>query len=270
VTLDAAIETVRDRFPFEKYMDPYLGKYRHIAGTLKRYLPSGGTVLDVGCGPCDSLAVLSVLGYRCFGLDDLDDHWHKLGDNRQRILLFAREMGIDLRIPSSGEPPFGEQRFDLVMLNHVLEHLHDSPRTLANSLLESVEDGGLFLITVPNAVNIRKRIDVLFGRTNLPDFDLYYWHPDPWRGHVREYTRGDLACLARNLDLDVVELHSCDHMLFKLPAAARPLYLAATRVFSGWKDSWLLLARKRAGWKPREIAPEEFAKIAGRFSSYPY
>jgi SAM-dependent methyltransferase len=251
-------------------MDAYLRKYRNIARTVERYVPSGGTVLDVGCGSCDSLAVLSALGYRCFGLDDLDDHWHRLGDNRQRILSFASEMGIDLRIPAPGERPFAERRFDLVMLNDVLEHLHNSPRTLANSLLERVEDGGLFLITVPNAVNIRKRIEVFFGRTNLQYFDLYYWYPDPWRGHVREYTRDDLARLARNLDLEVVELHSCDHMLFKLPALVRPLYLAATRIFSGWKDTWLLLARKRAGWKPREMAPEEFAKIAGRFSSYPY
>ena len=83
------------------------------------------------------------------------------------------------------------------MLNDVIEHLHNSPRSILLALLEALKDEGVLLITVPNAGNIRKRLDLLRGKTNLPPFSQYYWHPDPWRGHVREYVHGDLEQLAQ-------------------------------------------------------------------------
>ena len=86
--------------------------------------------------------------------------------------------------------------------------------------------------------------EVLFGRTNLPPFDSYYNNSGPWRGHIREYVRDDLIQLSRNLNLDIEELRGCDHMLHKLPNNIRYLYLLFTKYLDGWKDSWLLVARK--------------------------
>ena len=82
--------------------------------------------------------------------------------------------------------PLQRSLFDMVILLDVIEHLHDSPRTLLNDLVDTLKDGGLLFITVPNAGNIIKRIDLLLGKTNLPPFDGYYWSPDPWRDHKRE------------------------------------------------------------------------------------
>ena len=46
---------------------------------------------------------------------------------------------------------------------------------------------------------------------------LHYWFPEPWRGHVREYTKGDLRSLA---------LSQCARVVFRPPAevmgSARP------------------------------------------------
>jgi hypothetical protein len=129
-------------------------------------------------------------------------------------------------------------------------------------LLELAKPEGLLFITVPNAVNIRKRLNVLFGETNFPGFEGYYWYPGVWRGHVREYVRNDLKKLSEYLDLEVLELRACDQMLQKVPASLRPVYLFATKLFDGWKDSWLLVARKKAGWSPRRTLPNnELAKI---------
>jgi SAM-dependent methyltransferase len=194
---------------------------------------------------------LKLLGFDCSAYDDLQDEWHKVPEARERILSFASRCGIDLRHSNAGVLPFDKNSFDMVMLNDVLEHLHDSPRDLLNSLLNLAKPDGLLLVTVPNAVNIRKRIDVLFGHTNLPPFESYYWHPGSWRGHVREYVREDLVKLAEYLDLDVLELRGCDHMLEKLPRSLLPAYLLATTGFRGWKDSWLLVARKKQNWTPK-------------------
>jgi SAM-dependent methyltransferase len=254
--VDRAIEAVRAAFPFEGYTDAQVDAYRSIAAAVAEHLPPGGRILDVGAGPCDKTAVLARLGYRCAATDDLRDDWHLVPGHREKIQAFAAGAGVDFRpaAAGAGAPSLGEQfagqQFDMLTLNDVLEHLHDSPRDLLVDLLGLVRPGGLLLVTVPNAVAVRKRVAVVRGRTNLAPFASYYWSQGAWRGHVREYTRGDLAGLACFLGLEVVTLRGCHHMLHKLPAALRPAYRAATAPFQGLKDSWLLVARKPPGWAP--------------------
>lgn len=243
-------------------MAPHKGAYLNIAKTVLRYLQPGDRILDFGSGPCDKTAVIQTLGFKCSAYDDLQEIWHKAGRNRDKIIAFAKEFGIDFKIAIDDRFPFEENSFDMLMMHDVLEHLHDSPRDLLNDLLMLVKPEGYFFATVPNAVSTRKRIYVLFGKTNLPPFRHYYWYPGPWRGHIREYTKDDLAELSEYLNLDIVELRSCHHMLSKLPTVVLPVYLAVTSVFTGWKDSWLLVAKKRTGWVPRKPLPQnELVKI---------
>lgn len=256
---EEAIRTVIQRFPFEGYMNPASGGYLNVAQTVRRHLPPGSSILDFGCGPCDKTAVLQLMGYECSGYDDLQDEWHREGDGREKILAFARECGVDFREPVGGELPFEKHSFDMVMMHDVLEHLHGSPRHILGHLMEFLKPEGLLFVTVPSAVNIRKRIDVLFGKTNMPRFEEYYWTDTPWRGHVREYVKDDLEKLAGYLDLEKLELRSCDHMLEKIPPAARPAYLRVTNLFPGWKDSWMLVAGKKPGWSATELDQEELA-----------
>jgi 2-polyprenyl-3-methyl-5-hydroxy-6-metoxy-1,4-benzoquinol methylase len=271
---DEAVQLVKKRFPFQDYMtsgSQDKGAYGTVGDTVLRHLQPGSRILDFGCGPCDKTAVVQQLGFRCTGYDDLQDEWHQVPGNIDKIRAFAAECGIDFRPADGGALPFAKQSFDMVMMLDVLEHLHDSPRDLMNDLLELVRPGGLLFVTVPNAVNIRKRLNVLFGRTNLPRFDSYYWYPGKWRGHVREYVRDDLARLAEYLGVDVLELRACDHMLEKLPRAILPVYRIVTGAFPGWKDSWLLVAKKPAGWTPRRTLPrDEFTQILGNAGSFQY
>jgi len=271
VTPQEALQLVREKFPFAGYMNSDNGPYLNIAWTVLRYLQPGDKILDFGSGPCDKTAVLQALGFRCFACDDLSDDWHQIEDNKDKILTFARESGIEFRLAGDGTLPFDHNSFDMIMMHDVLEHLHDSPCCLLNGLIELVKPEGFLFITVPNAVNIRKRIDVLFGRTNLPDFAVYYWYPGPWRGHVREYTKGDLVQLAGYLNLEIVELRSCHHLLSKLPRITRPVYLALTKVITGWRDSWLLVAKKKTDWTPKRTLPEfQLKEILGEAVSYQY
>jgi len=274
MTPEEAIRLTVERFPFQEYMitgTEAESAYLNIANTVLRYLRPGDKILDFGCGPCDKTSILQFLGFQCSGYDDLQDDWHNIQGNREKILSFTRECGIEFKLASDGMLPFEKNSFDMVMLNDVLEHLHDSPRDLLNDLLELAKPEGLLFVTVPNAVNIRKRIDVLFGRTNLSRFDVYYWYPSSWRGHIREYVRDDLVKLSVYLNLEVLELRGCDHMLQKLPVAIRPAYLFLTGLFGGWKDSWLLVAKKRQGWVSRKTLPQDqLTRVLGKYTSYKY
>ena len=263
-TIRNAIASVEESFPFDGYMDVNKDSYPTLAAAVLKHLPDGSRILDFGSGPCDKTAILQALGYKCSACDDLLDAWYEADANREKVKTFATQAGIDFRVVSGGPLPFANETFDMVMLLDVLEHLHDSPRDLLNDLLTLTKPEGLLLVSVPNAVNIRKRVQVLRGRTNLPPFHGYYWYPGPWRGHVREYTRGDLSSLAEYLGLEVLELRAVDHMLYRVPRALRQAYLAVTAVCTGWKDSWMLIAKKPPGWIPRrELPPSELKSIFG-------
>ena len=265
-----ALRWVEENFPFPGYVRREAG-YLAFAATVARYAPAGSRVLDYGAGPCDRTAVLQRMGYACTAVDDLGDDWHLLEGNRERILAFAAKAGIRFVLVDGAGPPPADEPYDVAVLADVIEHLPGSPRELLLAVLEQVRDGGYLLVTVPNAGNIRKRLALLRGGTNYPAFPDFYWRPGRWRGHVREYVRGDLALLCRYLALERVELRAVDHIVFRLPPWLRPGYRLLTALFPGWKDSWQLVARKPAGWTPRRsLPPDELRAILSAHTCYPY
>jgi SAM-dependent methyltransferase len=261
--LERAFAEVTTAFPFPGYF-PLPDTCLNVGRTVARNLPAGASVLDFGAGPADKTAMLAALGFDCTAMDDLSDEWHQLGGAREKILAFAKEMGMEYVVTDGESIPVTGKSYDMVMLNDVLEHLHDSPRDLLNALLAQVKDEGLLFITVPNHVNLRKRLAVLRGRTSHPDYKLYYWYPGSWRGHVREYTKGDCEDLAAALGLTVVELDSVHHMLEKVPERFRRAYVEATRLIPGVRDTWSMVARKPKGWTPQHaLSDEQFRAMTG-------
>ncbi|CAK8722810.1 Methyltransferase domain-containing protein [Candidatus Electrothrix laxa] len=269
--IDDCKERVKRQFPFPEYVNNTLqnGVVDNVSNTIIKYLPEGSKILDFGSGPCEKTAVIQFLGYECSAYDDLCDDWHREGDNLSKIIAFTEKIGIDFKLAGEEYLPFRKEYFDMVMSHDVLEHLHDSPRDVLNDLCELLKPNGLLFITVPNAVNIRKRIAVLKGQSNLPDYGTFYWYPGAWRGHVREYVKRDFELLVQYLNFEILELRSCHHMLNRIPSKIRPIYLMLTSFFTGWRDSWLLVARKPSDWKPKKtISPEEFRKIMAPVSAY--
>jgi SAM-dependent methyltransferase len=268
-SLELAKKKVADSFPYSGYVETGIDATNNIAATVAKYLEPGAKILDFGSGPCDKTAVIQSLGYQCSAFDDLRDDWHLMGDNRSQILEFAKSFGIDFNLAENGYLPFEKESFDMVMMHDVLEHLHDSPRVLLNDLAELVKPGGLLFLTVPSAVNIKKRLEVLLGRTNLPEFSTYYWAPGAWRGHIREYAKNDMVMLSKYLEFSVEELGGCHHMLSVLPNKVRSPYQWLTQVFPDWRDSWMLVARKPQSWQSkRELPLQDYAKLVGAYSPY--
>ena len=243
---------LKEIFPFENYIkensagDPY----KTVFSIATQYLPKKSNVLDFGSGPCDKTAVVALLGHNCIAYDDLQDTWHKESDNTRKILEFSKKIGVEYINTLESRISSQDVAFDMIMLNDVLEHLHESPKDILLSLVDLLKDDGILFITVPNAGNIKKRIILLTGGTNLGSFEKYYWYPGLWRGHIREYVYKDLINLSIFLDLDVELIDGCDHMLENVPPWLIPLYKFVTRFFPKWKDSWVLVARKKSDWSP--------------------
>lgn len=244
---EAVRRTLRE-FPFPAYLDNPEHRaedaFWEIGRIVSKYLPAGARILDFGAGPCDKTALVKFLGFEAYATDDWQDDWHAA--KLPVIEKWIRDCGITFHLATGGPLPFAYNFFDMVMIHHVLEHWLGSPRPLLEQLLKLLKPEGLLFVTVPSAVNIRKRLAVLTGRTNMMDYRRYFSAEGPFRGHIREYTKGDLSEMAVFLKLQVVELRSCHNMLEKIPPKLRPLYKAITVIFPGWRDSWLLLAKKRS------------------------
>ena len=260
--IDLAIQNVKNSFPFDGYIEELNDGYKSIVNAVSENLTLGSKILDLGTGPADKPAILQKLGYICTGYDDMSDEWHALDNNKEKILNFAKDIGVEYIDADNNNIELEKESFDMLMTNDFLEHLHDSPRIILNDFLEYVKPGGLLFITVPNAVNIRKRLAVLRGRTNLPDYYSYFWSPGSWRGHVREYVKNDLILLCEYLSLDLISVKGSDHMAsIRLKGLLKKIYFLVTKFDDSLKDTWTLIAKKPSNWKNnKEMKFDEYLK----------
>jgi len=251
--MDVHWEKINVEFPFKGYIQPSrkTGYYDMVKKVVK-WSGVDARVIDFGAGPCDKTALFSLVGMDVVAFDNLEDAWHKLNDNRQKILDFSAQVGIDYRLPNeSVEFPFLTEKFDVIMAHDVLEHFHSSPRVLLNTILKCLKPNGILAITVPNAANLRKRIHLLFGKTNYNKYEYFYWYPGSWSGHVREYVRNDLELMNNFLGLDLLELSTYNLQLDVLPKMLRNPYKVFASFFPGIRDSWMLISRKPKTWSPK-------------------
>lgn len=104
--------------------------------------PDGLRMLDVGCGDGGGLAAFHDAGVRCKGYD--------IEAPRVELALTmngGREM--DLRVGSVYvDPPFSGEKFDLVVLHDVFEHLDEKKKVL-HTLSGYLSPTGRILITFP-------------------------------------------------------------------------------------------------------------------------
>lgn len=255
-----AFQEVRLEFPFPGYMDmdDKLSKYLIIISWIMTKVPpkSKVKVLSIGSGPCDLEAILSKMGYDVTAIDDLNDHWHLIGKNRERIKDFAKQMNIKLIVEPAGLPQITENSFDVVLLIDVIEHLHNSPRELLNYVISSLKPNGLLLIETPNAVSLAKRLKVLLGKSNQVNVNYWYWTIGEYRSHTREYTRSELrrillyhrltAINARMVDITFIDIKSRG-LLQKI---ILKIYKLISSLYPNFGDTILISGEKPKNWQP--------------------
>lgn len=140
-----------------------------------------GRLLDFGCGRGHLLCVARERGWQGTGYD-VDP------DSVERI---AAEYGLDLHAGDFFDLDLPAASFDLVTMNHVLEHLKDPVPVLCR-VRELLRPGGALLIAVPNIEGLSNRLKLSLERMGLrrrgvgayydADHHLFYFTPDTLQG----------------------------------------------------------------------------------------
>lgn len=168
---------------------------------LSARIPAGGCVLDLGGGWGAFAAGCTKLGYCATLIDDRRDPHFDAADDPRRGLPTA--YGFTAVEADMLEEPwrFPQESLDAVTSFDSMEHWHHSPKTMFQSAVRSLRPGGWLIIGVPNAANLKKRIEAILGTTEWSALDVWYEAPR-FRGHVREPTVRDLMDIAGRLGLE--------------------------------------------------------------------
>lgn len=146
----------------------YVGKRRQArARQLAALLPAGGTVLDVGCGAGSLLADVGRHGkFRLLGVE-----------YRPEAAEIARSRGITVWTGELADADIPDKSVDLVVMEHVIEHVRDPRRTLER-IARLLEPGGTIVGETPNLACPEMRwFDRYWGGGHAPRH-LHLFTPD--------------------------------------------------------------------------------------------
>ena len=124
-----------------------------------------GRALEIGCGDGWMLETLRRMG------------WWVVGTERSpQSAVRARSLGLDVRVGELAGWGFAPQSFDLVILWHALEHLHDPLGTLIE-VRRRMRPTGRLVVAVPNVASWQARVS---GRRWFHlDLPRHLYHFDP-------------------------------------------------------------------------------------------
>jgi 2-polyprenyl-3-methyl-5-hydroxy-6-metoxy-1,4-benzoquinol methylase len=123
-------------------------RLQFITEHLKTHVPSGATVLDVGCGNGVIARSLGREGFNVYGIDIS----HKAIE-KARSLTDLPNVCFD--VISAEELIADGHRYHAVICSEVLEHLN-YPEKLLNILYQSLTENGILIVTVPNGMGPRE------------------------------------------------------------------------------------------------------------------
>ena len=117
----------------------FKGRRAIITDILKKmHLPKDAAILDAGSGTGGNLVMLSAFG-KVYGME-MDEEARRLASKRGIVTVEEGELPEKI--------PFGDQRFDLVAMCDVLEHIEQDFSALT-AIHARLKPSGKLLLTVP-------------------------------------------------------------------------------------------------------------------------
>jgi len=181
-----------------------------LRAALKRELPHGGAVFDMGCGNGATVGMLLELGYTATGIDPSAS-----GIEWARAAWPAGRFEVGSAYDEDLRARYGQ--FAVVVSLEVIEHCF-WPRRFAASIYDLLRPGGLALISTPYHGYAKNLALALTNR-----FDAH-WSPLWDGGHIKFWSRDTLSRLLREAgfaSVDVVRVGRIPPLAKSMIALAR-------------------------------------------------
>lgn len=129
--------------------------------------------------------------------------------------------------------------YDLIICAEVMEHLYSSPVILLQNFYNSLKSNGVLMIQTPNAVALKNRIKLLFGKNpyDIPRENV----KNP--GHFREYTVKELADIAQKAGFELQEIITDEY--FENPSIKSKIYRSLKTIIPASLKSGITIILKK-------------------------
>ncbi len=156
------------------------------ARKIRKFHRGRGALLDVGCGRGLFLDIMK------------KDGWHVTGvEFNEETASYAQMVyGINVITPQA-MVALPDESYDVIMLNHVLEHMQD-PAAVLRTCLRLLKKHGLLVIAVPNMSSLQAG----FGKSNWFHLDIPY--------HLYHFTLNGLRLLLLDNSMKIEKMQQFD------------------------------------------------------------
>ncbi len=148
---------------------------------IKRYVPLKGMYLDIGCGSGNVLYFAKKDGWDVKGLEI----------SRDLAEYVSKRLGIEVVTANFLEYDNPGEKFEMVSLRHVLEHLPDPVHAL-NKISELLGKGAYAHFEFPNINGISFRMKRFMDRAGIR---RKKWDPSFRPGHSQEFSKASFQYL---------------------------------------------------------------------------
>ncbi|MCU0238327.1 MAG: class I SAM-dependent methyltransferase [Pyrinomonadaceae bacterium] len=132
--------------------DNILEMFEHRVAYLKTF-KSNGKLLDVGAGKGDFVFVAKKNGFDAVGVEP-SPRFSEFAEKEFQVKVYQGFL--------AEQPELKNQKFDLITMHHVLEHI-EKPKEILHQLPDFLSENGLIYIEVPNTDSYTvKLIDLYF------------------------------------------------------------------------------------------------------------
>lgn len=170
-----------------------LMNFNKILSSLKKYISSHDSGLEIGCGHGWFLETCKKSGIRCCGIEP-ETHFNHM----------YREMGVEVINGFFPDALPSDSKFDFIIYNDVFEHLPDI-KTSMQMNHKSLIPKGILVVNIPLMNGVIYRLSALayfFGIKNLLD---RMWQFNFHSPHLSYFSKRNITQLAKNEGFTLLE-----------------------------------------------------------------
>ncbi|KKL11790.1 hypothetical protein LCGC14_2542250 [marine sediment metagenome] len=164
-------DEIRRNYEDKKYYSAYIVNYKNLIGIYSQILDfiekfkNSGTILDIGCG----LGILLSLAKR--------RKWDEYGIEISKYASKFAKDNLNLNvINSSNLDNYPDNFFDVIVVNHVLEHI-ENPLIILGHIYKKINKDGILFVGVPNIGGLFPRIEKENWQFLRPSQHIYQFIP---------------------------------------------------------------------------------------------